>query len=500
MKKVINLSKSKIMQGLQCAKSLYLSVYSPDLAAPISDSQQALFDQGHEVGLEAQKLYPGGKLVKADYWNTKEALDQTESFIKEGIKTIFEATKAFEGVSARADILHRKDKNVWEIIEVKSSTSVKDEHLYDAAIQLWVFRKAGLKIDKISIMHINNKCTAPIKGNLFTKVDVTKDATALLKKVPMIVYELKAHLEFSLPPIIDIGPHCMAPYECPFIDHCWKHIPVPSAFDIPRIGNKVWELYKDNKIEIKQLNEKNFNIKQARVLSVLKTGKRFIDKEEISKQLKNWQWPIYFLDFESFNPAIPIYKGTHPYQQIPFQFSCHVLEKLNSKLKHFEYLHTENSDPRERVARALAEGFGEKGSIVAYNKKFENGVLMNLAAVFPKYRKKLTSIASRLVDPWPILEASVYDKDFLGSYSLKSVAPALLGKHMSYEGMAIDEGGGASLAYLNLIKGQPTKSEREKTIKALLEYCRQDTLATVELVKWLFAQNEYPRRNSGRYL
>jgi predicted RecB family nuclease len=155
-------------------------------------------------------------------------------------------------------------------------------------------------------------------------------------------------------------------------------------------------------------------------------------------------------------------------------------------------LHLDITDPREAVAKSLCDGFGELGSVVAYNKQFENSVLRALGDEFPKYRKRLVGIADRLVDPWPLLVSAVYDPKFLGSYSLKSVAPALFGNHMSYEGLDIGEGRGASRGFLDLIKGKQTEGERKKLISAMLNYCRQDTMATVELISWLFKNMEEP--------
>jgi predicted RecB family nuclease len=487
MKKEILLSKSRILHGIQCQKFLYLEIFRKDLADPVSESTQSRFDEGNEVGLEAQRLFPQGVVAETDYTDPKGSFEKTLKLISEGATTLFEATIIFENALARADILHKNENGMWEIIEVKSATSVQDKHLDDAAIQLWIFRAYGLKIEKISILHVNTKPVAPVKvQDLFTKLDVTKEVEKRLPKIPSLIKEMFEVLEAPEPPKIDIGPQCTSPYDCAFISHCWKHIPTPSAFNIPNIGKKIWKIYPFKSIEIKDLDEKDFQAIQLRVVQAHKTGKRFVDKKYILNQLKNWKWPIYFLDFETSNPAIPIYDGVHPYQRVPFQFSCHILEKLDADVKHFEYLHLDKSDPRESLARTLAEGFGPTGSVVAYNKSVEGGILEELAELFPKYRESLKNIARRLVDPWPILKEAVYDVGFNGSFSLKSVAPALLGATMSYSNLEVSEGLGASNAYLSLTKGNLSTEEKAKLIQAMLKYCRQDTLATVGLVKWLF--------------
>lgn len=483
----MTLSKSQIMRGLQCEKYLYYDVHHRDLAKKPTESEQAIFDQGDEVGVEAQKLYPGGILIDTPYWDVKRGYDETVKQIRNGAQILFEATLAYDDVATRADILLQKE-GVWEIIEVKSATSVKAQYLNDAAIQFWVFKNYGLKIEKISIMHINNQCVHPDLSQLFTIVDVTEEVERRLPEIPGFVSQFKKILQSKALPQRDIGPHCYSPYPCTFIDQCWQHVKTPSVFDIPKISKIGWELYREGLVEIDRVPVERLNEKQARQLQVLKTGERFVDPAYIKQHLREWKWPLSFLDFESFNPAIPLYEGTRPFQQIPFQFSCHLLETRDSELKHFEYLHQELSDPRESLAHALVSGMRDSGSIIAYNKAFESGVLRDLADLFPQMKDQLLNIASRLVDPLPIIRESVYDPQFLGSFSLKSVAPALIGERMSYKDLDIAEGGAASLAYLNLIKGQLGEEERTQTINAMLRYCRQDTLATVELVKWLYNQ------------
>lgn len=485
----IRLSKSKIVLGLQCEKALYLMIHKPDLAGEVSDSQQRIFDQGTEVGIYAQSLFIGGTLIDAPYTNSQLALDQTQAAVKAGALHIYEATFQNEGVLVKIDILTRSGpKSSWEIVEVKSSTQVKDVHTQDAAIQMWVARNAGIKVKSASIMHINNKCVFPDLKNLFTRVDVTEESEALQPSIPKNVAAFQKLLLSKTPPKKDIGPHCNDPYECSFKEHCWskKNIPEISTFDIPRLSEKAkWELYKKGTTALDSIDPSKFNPSQKRMVESTVSGKRFIDKVAIKREISNWEYPFAFLDFETIAYAIPRYPGLRPYQQLPFQFSCHLRERPKAQLKHCEYLHMDNSDPRKDVARALAETLPSSGSVIAYNASFERQVLNALADEFKKWQKPLRSIAERLVDPLPIFRAHVYDPKFFGSFSIKTVAPAIIGPAASYEGMMVGDGADAQGAFLELVHQETPRKRKSELTAGLLAYCRKDTMGMVELVDWL---------------
>ncbi|MDZ4676345.1 MAG: DUF2779 domain-containing protein [Oligoflexia bacterium] len=479
------LSKSRIMRGLQCEKSLYLTVFKPELEAKADAATQARFDEGNKIGVFAQKKFPDGVLIDAEYWDTDKSIYLTQEAIKAGKNTLFEATFKFENFTARIDILTRKNANSpWHVIEVKSSTKVKDEHITDVAIQSWVLRNAGFKADKFSLMHIDNACIAPDLDKLFNIENITKPVELAIYNIEKTITPLKQIIENAIEPKKEIGPHCYSPYECPFVSECWKHIPTPSVFDIPAIGQRAWEFYSKGIFEIDKLKLSDFKNKQQKAVEVLQTKKRWVDVQNIKTSLKEWEYPLYFLDFETIGSALPLYDGTSPYQQVPFQFSCHILTTDN-KLTHFEYLHKDSSDPRDEFAKALVNGVGEKGSIVAYNKAFEAGVMRDLADDFPKYSKALEDFASRLVDPLPIFRNSVYDPAFLGSFGIKSVAPAIIGEKLSYKNLEVQHGEQAQQAFMKMAFGTLKQEEKEKLYHSLVAYCRQDTLAMVELVQWL---------------
>ena len=289
-------------------------------------------------------------------------------------------------------------------------------------------------------------------------------------------------------PDIEIGPHCNDPYDCTFKGHCWKGFPEYSVFDLPGVGPKTgWKMIDQGNLKIKDLNAEDFTKTMKKAIEVTKNNKISIDKEGINKAIKDWQWPLYFLDFETLSEAIPRFEGTRPFESIPFQYSCHVWRDPNNKtLEHFEYLHTENTDPREAIAKSLVKNFGNKGSVVAWAKHVEGNALKSLAKQFPKYNKALIKLAGRLVDPMPVFKQNVYHKEFKGSFSIKYVSPALLGEQADYSQLEVTGGLVSQAIATSLMRGNITDpKQKQETIQALLEYCRQDTMGMVDLVEWL---------------
>lgn len=485
----VKLSKTKYILGLQCEKALYLDIHQPELADKPSQSQEFMFQQGNDVGILAQKYYPHGVVIKASYKESNKAIEQTQQAIKNGALTIFEATFVYKDVLVKIDILNRKSTNhEWEIVEVKSSTSVKEVHIADAAIQYWVCTGASLKVSSVSIMTINNKCTFPKLKSLFKVVNITNKILSLQNEIPEKLNNFKKLLSENSHPQISIGQHCYDPYCCKFKSYCWsKHkIPELSVFDIPGLSSKrKWEYFKNDKLELKKVEDDSFNEIQSRMISHSISKKRFVNKKAIKSKLKAWKYPMSFLDFETIGFAIPRYNGQHPYQQMPFQFSCHVKQNKKSKLEHFEYLHTENTDPREQVCQALVNLVPSQGSVTAYNMGFEANVLRSLAEKYPKFEKELLGIVERLVDPLPIIRDHVYDHKFQGSFSLKNVAPAILGKSASYDGMKVGDGTDAQTAYIEMIDAKTSIERRDELKISLIEYCTKDTFLMVKLVEWM---------------
>jgi hypothetical protein len=483
----IRLSKSKYLQGLQCTKLLYKSVHEPETFPEASEALQAVFDTGHEVGIRAQAEFPGGVLIKAGHREPDAAIAETQAAIENGALAIFEAAFRFEDVLIRVDVFSRKSaKAAWDLYEVKSTTDIKDVHLPDIAVQTWVLQNCGLRLGKQYLMHLNRECVYPDLSNLFCRVEVTDTIEEPLKDVPSRIAEFRRVLQAAKPPQVAIGPHCDDPYGCALKDECWKKIPVPSVFDVPRLGEKKkWFFFESGAVSLSKIPKSDLNETQLRMVKVSLGAKTFVDSEGITAELGEWEYPLSFFDFETIAPAIPRFRGATPYSQIPVQWSCHVVQKPGGKSSHFEFLHEEESDPRPALINALLDSLPERGSIVAYNAGFERGVLAKLADFDKRNAKKIRAIADRIVDLLPVVRDHVYHKEFLGSFSIKAVAPALLGKSLSYEGMEVADGTGAQLAFEQLVYGNLSKTEKDALKRAMLEYCEQDTRAMVKLFEWL---------------
>lgn len=485
------LSKTKIMRGHQCLRSIYLTIHNKELEPPVTPELQAVFDQGNLVGAEARKKYPNGVLVDFPAWDFFGSLKKTRELLKEETGVIFEAAFEYKGCYARADIIvYSAETKRWAVFEVKSTTKVKDEHLDDVGLQAWIMANAGLPIEKVCILHLNTECRFPNLGNLFTEVDVTDELRGRHATIAPKLNEIFKSIRLDSPPDIDIGPHCTAPNECPFTGHCWdqKNIPEYGVFDLPGIRAKKWDLYKEGIVSLDDPRLVELSPAQQRAVDVFKSKKRFINRSGIEESLASWKFPLVFLDFETINPAIPRYDKTGPYQQVPFQFSAHICESPTSDLIHKEYLHTNKSDPRPELIPLLLKACEGHGSIVAYYSTFEIQRIEEMAEYSETHRTALESLIPRFVDPLPIFREFVYDNGFEGSFSLKTVAPTILGDSHSYDGMMVDNGTAAQRAFEELIDENTKLERKNELIKASMDYCKKDTLVMVELVKWLMAQ------------
>ena len=491
------ISKTKIMSGYRCVKALYLTIQNPELVPPVGPALQATFDQGNEIGVEARRRYPSGVLVDNKPWDFVGALKRTRELIQSGTEVIFEGAFEYKGLFARVDVLQYSTATQrWTMLEVKSATKIKPEYLDDAGFQAYVLANSGLPLEKISILHINRECIAPDLRGLFNEVDVTQE---LRDRHPLIgpkLTEIFNGLRSPTVPAMDLGQYCTSGVGCTFKDYCFaqKEIPAVSVFNIPGLRDKVWDYYKAGQIHLEAVDTSELSEAQRRMVEVQVNGKRFLNKEKIAESIGDWKYPLVFLDFETINPAIPRYPGTRPYQQVPFQFSVHVLRRPGGNLEHFEYLFLGEGDPRLELIPRLIEACGEEGSIVSYFAKFESDVITELAQHFSEYHDELMGLIPRMVDPLPIVREAVYDPGFGGRFSLKVVAPSLLGAEFDYKGMEVADGTAAQRAFDSVYRGGQTVEQIETIRQSMLEYCARDTLAMVELVKWLQNPIEKPTK------
>lgn len=470
----MSLNKRDIQSALFCSKQLWLQRQRPDLVAEISAETRFRMEQGRAVGERARQQFPMGVLID---WST-DPIAETARLLAAGETTLFEATFRYNDVTIRVDVLSQAADGGWHLIEVKNSGSVKDEHYSDVAAQLYVLRGAGLAIIQMSVMHLNKAYTDGNGEGLFALVDISAEATALLPAVAAVVEQRVSLLTNSQPPTVSLGLKCR---QCSFQTHCWQHVGDKCVYAVPRLGKKKEAALQAAGVE--HLDDWPADLKltatqQKYVAQLDQPAELSIDRGAIQAELAQLQFPLYFLDFEADNPPIPRYTGYRPFERIPFHFSCHILY-ADGRLEQFEYLHTEDSDPRAALATQLVRGIGATGSVIAYWAAYERGVLNELAGAVGVYSAELISIRDRLWDQLNIFRRHYSDPRFEGSNSLKAVLPVLC-PHLSYAELAVQNGIAAQIGWNRLLACEE-QHEREQLEIDLLAYCRLDTLAMVEI-------------------
>ena len=484
-----SLSKSDYIKGLQCPKALWFSNFCKDLKLPIDEKTQSLFDAGNEINDLARKCFAEGKKAADGYFDIEKSVHLTKELINQGNQIIFEATAIIEadGSHARIDILRKSEvSGKWNLIEVKGSTSAKDYHIDDMSFQYHVFSKAGYDIDKCLLMLVDNSyiLQGEIDPHKFFKFeDISKQVLENQGEVDSCKSNLLKVLKGAEEPGIKIGDKCFKPFDCDYQHHCWKEIPEYSIFNIYQ-NKKAEEIaVQIGSYDIKNISQHLFpSGAKAIDIECYQENKTHVQKDKIKNWLKKLQYPLYFLDYETIMPAIPIFDGTRPYQQIPFQFSLHIQEAENCELRHFEYLHKEKSDPRKEFARKLIEACGNSGSVVVYNQSFEKSRNTELAKDFPEYAANLEAINDRVIDLMePFKNRLIYSPKQQSSYSIKYALPAFT--DLNYDEMEIANGSEAMNAYLNFIQGK--LADEEKLMVDLSNYCKLDTFAMTELLKSL---------------
>ncbi len=485
------ISKSQYLKGIQCPKALWLYRNRRDLAPEIGEGQQFIFDTGHEVGVLAQKYFGEGLEITEPYYKIKQAIQTTNRAVRQGKGLIFEATASSKiGAYSRIDILKKVDTSgTWDLIEVKSSTGVKDYHIDDMALQRHAFTGAGYRIRKSILMHVNNgyvrKGELDLKG-LFTLEDCTELVKDRLAEVGPIVKDLIKLINSGNEPEIEIGAHCTNPFDCDFIPYCWDHVPDYSVYDIFS-GQKLEALLDKNLLNISEIPDDFESTERQSVdINAYKDNRIHRDIPAITEFLEELKYPLYYLDYETISPAVPLFDNSSPYETIPFQFSLHIQSKKGSALKHVEFLHTGTDDPRPDLLETLVKSCRKRGSIVVYNKSFEAGVNNKLAERYPDYKDPLEKINNRMVDLLvPFRSRYLYHPEMEGSASLKSVLPAFV-PDLTYEGLAINNGEMASIYYSRCIRGLVPEEDKGQIFEDLREYCKLDTLAEVKLIEVLY--------------
>ena len=481
------ISKSKYLWGLQCHKLLWHAYNAKNLIPEPDASQQAIFDQGHEVGALAKEMFPDGVEVGGEVTDLDETIRCTKPALKRR-KPLFEAAFSASGGYCRVDILRPAPNNAWDLIEVKSTTSLKDVHLDDLAFQTWVLAMEGLQLRRCCLMHINPDFIR--RGRIdpkkfFVLEDVTEQVANLGQQVEDKLDDMFKTIRQRQHPDIKIGSHCDDPYACSLHDQCWGFLPGRSVFDRYRGGQKAFGLLAEGVTLLKNIPDKfKLTANQTIQRQVAISGKPHVNQRAISKFLDRLEYPLHFLDFETFGTAIPLFDGVRPYQQIPFQFSLHIVRAPGREPEHYSFLAEGKGDPRPAFMLRLREVVGRTGSLVAFNAQFELRRLRECCEVMPNFSRWLKPIEARVVDLLgPFRSFDYYHPDQGGSASMKAVLPALTGK--GYGDLDIQKGDTASREFLRVTYGNVSDAERRRVRKQLEEYCGQDTEGMIWIVQKL---------------
>lgn len=481
----IAISKSKYLAGLQCPKLLWYHYNEPEAVPPPDAAKQAIFDAGHEVGDLAKLLYRDGLEVP---WtgDPAQTVDATRELLALR-RPIFEASFAADGCYCRADILVPADGDTWDLYEVKSGTSVKDVNIDDVAFQAHALERSGAALDRLYLMHVDRSYVrrgAVDPAGLFHAEDVTPRARAAQPAVADRVAAMQAVIAGPFPDVA-IGPHCHKPYACDLRYLCAAFLPAHDVTQLYRARKTaVYDLIARGVTALADVPDGDLGPVHHIQREAVRTGRRHAALEPLRAWLADLRYPLHFLDFETMSPAVPLLDGTRPYQQVPFQFSLHVVDCEGAQPRHVAFLAETPDDPRPALIEALAApaaAAAAAGTVLAYNMAFERRVLSELADAFAAHAPFLAALDERMQDLMtPFSRFWVYDPAQQGSCSLKYVLPALTGA--SYEGLAISGGSQASREFVRAVFGGAPADEKARILSDLREYCRQDTMAMVDVL------------------
>jgi len=474
----MRISKSKFCAGVQCPKRLYLQVHSPELAERPDAAAEAIIEQGHEVGMLARQLFPGG--VEVCERSLDQAIRATRELVANPkVPAIFEAVLEHQNVLVKVDVLHRRRDGRWRLIEVKSTSDVKDHHYEDVAIQYRVVSRSGLDVASACLAHVNRGYVfdgSTIDPRRFFHI---RNLTRRVQKLqPKLTFQLRSEFTIlAMPQAPDIAPgrHCTDPVTCEFFGHCNSPRPNDHIGYLPRLHASAEEALEELGVESIHDVPDDFELTeiQRRAATCVQTGEPWFDSEGLKNKLGALKYPLFFMDYETVNPAIPQFAGMRAYDQLPFQWSVHVQCEPDREPEHQEYLATNASDPRHEFISSLCSVLGDRGSIIVYS-SFESQRLSDLAAWLPEFGDRIMVIQPRLFDLLPVVREHTYHPAYAGSYSIKSVLPALV-SGMTYDGMRVANGRDAGLAWESLVRGGLNDDERERVEKALRAYCGQDS-------------------------
>jgi hypothetical protein len=487
------ISKSRFTDYLKCPKLGYMSCYRErfkQLADPLGWMAMHLIGEGNRLGEMAREYYPGGRLIGHVFDLGRARGDTVLAMQDDSVTVVYEGAFATEGLLCRVDILRKVEPGVVDLIEVKAANSFKADHLPDAGFQLAVLEGTGLSVRSVSLMHFDPEYVHP-GGNdydlqaLFKVDDITGDARAWVRDSrDALLGSMSNALAQPQAPDVPLTNACK---DCVYYNQvCSVGAPAHPVGELGGGKNGlVAALHAAGVLDLRDVPEDFPGLGEGHLLMLeaVRSGELAVDLEGFRELSADLEFPLWFMDFETYMPGLPIFAGTRPWQQLPFQWSLHIQERDGS-MRHEEFLEADGSDPRRAFAETLAEAVGESGSVVVYNRGMESTRLRELARDLPDLAAPLLAIDDRIVDLLPIVRRSCYHLDFHGSRSLKAVTP-VLAPHLSYEELALKAGMQAMQAYEVITDAATPDDKREEVRADLLKYCSLDTLAMVEVLRRL---------------
>lgn len=484
------ISKTIFLDYVFCPKNTWLKLHKPELLEKfeLSAFEQNLMEQGNEVEAYARNLFPGGIEVVE---RGELAVEETVRFMTARVPAIFQATFIVDGFIARNDALvWDKENGCWDLYEIKGTNSLKEggtdhNHIDDLTFQASVLNRADIAVGRYFLVHLNKDYVRFGGINIDELFVIEEQTEKVLAGLPLVEEQMKTAKEYLNNKKEPMGG-CECIYNgrsrhCTTFTYTNPEVPKYSVHDISRIGaskKKLASLVESKIFELEDVPEDlELSDIQVNQIAVHRKQKSMIDLEGISEEIKGLKFPLYFFDYETYAPAVPVFDGYRPYQRIPFQFSLHVLEKPDGNMTHIEYLHEELSDPSPHVAKLLEEHIGVVGSVITWNKSFEAGVNRELGARMPEYKATMDRVNSLLYDLMDVFKKQHYvHPEFKGSTSIKKVLPALV-PELSYKDLGIKEGGQASNSWWEMLAPGTTPERSTEISKNLKIYCGLDTYA-----------------------
>lgn len=496
---MINFSKSKYCNFWTCPKQEWLNRYKPEVAVP-DVGREARMATGNVVGDLAMGLF--GDYVEVTEYSENGKLDlskmieRTKVEMEKGTEVICEASFSYNGLYCAVDILKKSD-NGWDIYEVKSSSwrddgkhKPKDIYLADIAYQKYVLEHCGLNVTNVNLVCINGEYVFDGTLDIQEFFHITNVNDAILKQSELVEANIQSAeqiLTDTNEPDIKLSKSCFDPYDCAYQCYCMGKLPQPTIFELyGKSKSNGLKLYNAGKVcfdDVRNSSDITSDIAKRQLEYYYEDKGTYVDKQGIREFLGTLSYPLYFLDFETEQPAVPKYVDSSPYNQIPFQYSLHYIETEDGELKHKEFLGLSGEDPRRAIAESLVENIPVNACVTVYNKTFERSRLAELAGLFPNLSEHLIAIRENIVDFLePFRKGFYYNKAMGGSFSIKSVLPAICPNdpELDYHSLEDVHNGGEAMTIFPMIKDMEPE-EQERVRKNLLKYCELDTLAMVKV-------------------